>query len=121
MAETKVLSEDKLGSDSTVTEKTEKLDSIKRYVPSLDKSGSATQTETERTEKQDSKKRSVRLSSSNDNKLTEYDPKDMRIKIPKTICDDKSCSSMSQSLDLGPIPRKKQRIKFQKLQSQGIK
>ena len=33
----------------------------------------------------------------------------MRIKIPKTTHDDKSYSSMSQSLDLGPIPRKKQK------------
>ena len=86
----------------------------------MDKSGSATQTETERTEKQDSKKRSVRLSSSNDNKLTEYDPKDMRIKIPKTTRDDKSCSSVSQSLNLGLIPRKKEK-KYHKLQSQGVK
>ena len=42
MAQTKVPSLDKLGSDSkNVTEKTEKLDSEKISVPSLDKSGSA--------------------------------------------------------------------------------
>ena len=41
MAKTKVSSEDKLGSASTVTEKTEKLDNKKRSVPSLDKSRSA--------------------------------------------------------------------------------
>ena len=46
MAKTKVPSEDKLGSASTVTEKKEKLDGKKRSVPSLDKSGSARQTET---------------------------------------------------------------------------
>ena len=79
MAKTKAPSE----ADLTVTEKTEKLDSTIRSVPSLGKSGFATQTETERTEKQDSKKTSVQLSSSNDNKLQEQDPKDMRIKIPK--------------------------------------
>ena len=57
--------------------------------------GSASKTETERTEKQDSKKRSVQLSSSNDKKLSEQDPKDMRIKIPKTTHDDKIYSSLS--------------------------
>ena len=77
----------------------------------MDKSGSATQTETERTEKQDSKKRSVQSSSSNVNKLWEQDPKDMRIKIPKTTRDYKSCSSMSQSIDIVPIPSKKQKNK----------
>ena len=35
----------------------------------------------------------------------------MSIKIPKTTRDDKTCSSMSQSLSLGPIPRKKQKKK----------
>ena len=43
--------------------------------------------------------------------MTEQDPKDMRIKIPKTTHDDKIYSNMSQSLDLGPIPRKKQKKK----------
>ena len=43
--------------------------------------------------------------------MAEQDPKDMRIKIPKTTHDDKICLSMSQSLDLGPIPRKKQKKK----------
>ena len=108
MAQTKVPSLDKSGSASkTVTENTEKLDSKKRSIPSLDKSGFASKTETEQTEKQDSKKRSVQLSSSNDKIFSEQDPKDMRIKIPKTTHDDKSYSSMSLSLDLGPIPRKK--------------
>ena len=45
MAKTKVPSE----ADLTVTEKTEKLDSKIRSVPSLGKSGSSTQTETQRT------------------------------------------------------------------------
>ena len=35
----------------------------------------------------------------------------MRIKIPKSAHDDKSYSSMSQSLDLGRITRKKQKNK----------
>ena len=111
ISKTKVPSEDKQGSASTVTEKIEKLDSKKRSVPSLDKSGNASKTETERTEKQDSKKISVQLSSSDYNKLAEQDPKYIRIKIPKTTCDDKSFSIMSQSLDIGLIPRKKQKKK----------
>ena len=44
MAKTKVPSEDKSGSASTETEKTEKLDSKKRSVPSLDKSGFSSKT-----------------------------------------------------------------------------
>ena len=35
----------------------------------------------------------------------------MKIKIPKTTCDDKSFSSMSASQDGGCIPRKKQKKK----------
>ena len=34
--------------------------------------------------------------------------------MPKTTCDDKCCPSMSQSLSLGPIPRKKQKKKVPK-------
>ena len=41
--------------------------------------------------------------------MSEHDPKDMKRKKPKTTRDDKSFSSMSQSLDLGPIPRKKKK------------
>ena len=111
MVENKVTSENKSGSDSTVTEKTEKKRSKKRSEPSSDKSGSGTQTETERTKKQDIKKIPVQLSSSNDNKLREQDPKDMKIKIPETTCDDKSFSSMSASHDEGRIPGKKQKKK----------
>ena len=66
MAKTKVPLEDKSVSDSTVTEKIEKQNGKKISEPSLDKSGSGTQTEIEWTEKQDIKKRSVQLSSSND-------------------------------------------------------
>ena len=51
MAKTKLPSVDKSGSYSTEAEKTEKLDSKKRSVPSFDKSGSSLKTETERTEK----------------------------------------------------------------------
>ena len=43
--------------------------------------------------------------------MAEQDPKDMRIKIPKKTHDDKIYSSMSLSLDLGRIPRKKQKKK----------
>ena len=76
MAQTKVPSLDKsVSASKTVTEKTEKLESKERSVSSLDKSGSASKTETKWTEKHDSKKRSVQLSSSNDNKLREQDPK----------------------------------------------
>ena len=111
MAENKVTSENKSGSDSTVTEKTEKKRSKKRSEPSSDKSESGTQTETERTKKQDSKKISVQLSSSNDKKLREQDPKDMKIKIPETTRDDKNFSGVSASHDGGRIPRKKQKNK----------
>ena len=46
----------------------------------------------------------------------------MTIKTNKSAHDDKSYSSMSASLDIGHIPRKKQKKrKYQKLQSQGIK
>ena len=54
-------------------------------------------------------------------KLAGLDPKYMKIKIPKSDHVDKSYSSMSVSLDIGHIPRKKQKRKYQKLQSQGIK
>ena len=77
----------------------------------MDKSGSGTQTETERTKKQDSKKTSVQLSSSNDNKLREQDPKDMKMIIPETTRDDKRFSSMYESHARGPIPRKRQKKK----------
>ena len=77
----------------------------------MDKSGSGIKTETEQTKKQDIKKISVQLSSSNDNKLREQDPKDMKIKIPKKTRDDKIFSSMSASHDGGPIPRKKKQKK----------
>ena len=50
------------------------------------------------------KKTSVQLSSSNDNKLREQDPEDMKIRIPRTTRDDKRFLSMSASHDGGPIP-----------------
>ena len=78
----------------------------KTKVPSEDKSGSATKTETERTEKKDGKKRSVQLSSSNDKKLREQNPTNMKIKIPETTRDDKIFSSMSASYEEGRIPKK---------------
>ena len=49
------------------------------------------------------------------------EPKYMTIKANKSAHDDKSCSSMSASQYIGRIPRKKQKRKYQKLQSQGIK
>ena len=90
-------------------------------VPSLDKSASDLKTETEHTEKLDTKKRSLPLASSEDKKTTGQEPKDTTIKINKSAHDDKSCTSMSASQDLGRIPRKNKKRKYQKLQSQGIK
>ena len=87
--------------------KKEKKIGKKRSEPSLDRSGSGRQTETERTKKQETKKRPVKLSSSNDNKLREHDPKDMKIKLPETTRGDKSFSSMSTSHEEGLITRKK--------------
>ena len=49
------------------------------------------------------------------------EPKDMTIKTNKSAHDDKICPSISASQDLGLIPRKNKKIKYQKLQSQGIK
>ena len=48
-------------------------------------------------------------------------PKYMTIKTNKSAHDDEGCSSMSASQDIGRIPRKKRKRKYQKLQSQGIK
>ena len=45
----------------------------------------------------------------------------MRIKIPKMTHDDKMYSSMSQSLDLGRIPRKKQKNKVSETSITGNK
>ena len=53
--------------------------------------------------------------------MAELDPKDIRIKIPKTTHDDKGCLIMSQSLDLGPIPRKKQKKKVSETSITGNK
>ena len=63
----------------------------------------------------------VQLFSSDDKILAGLGPKNTRIKIFKSAHYDKSYSSMSQSLDLGCIPRGKQKRKYQKLQSQEIK
>ena len=54
-------------------------------------------------------------------KMAGMDPKDTRIKVHKSAHDDKIYSIMSASLDIGHIPRKKKKRKFQKLQSQGTK
>ena len=90
-------------------------------VPSLDKSGSASETETEHTEKLDTKNISLPLASSDDKKMSGQEPKYMMIKTNKSAHDDKICSSMSASQELGRIPRKNKTRKYQKLQSQRIK
>ena len=54
--------------------------------------------------------------------MSGQEPKDMTIKKSKPAHDDKSCSSISASQDIGRIPRNKQKKrKYQKLQAQGIK
>ena len=105
-AENQKTSENKAGSDSTETEKSEKTLIKKGFEPSSDKSGSGTQTEKERTKKQDSKKRPLKLSSSNDNKLREQNPKGTKITLPETTRDDKIFSIMYVSHEEGRIPKK---------------
>ena len=78
-------------------------------VPSLDKSGSASKTETEHTDKLDAKKISLPLSSSDDKKWQDYIQNTRTIKAIKSAHDDKSCSSMSSSQDIGRINRKKKK------------
>ena len=89
-------------------------------VPSLDKSGSALKTETEHTDKLDTKKDlyhyPVQMIKNGRTGTKRYDNKKI-----KSAHDDKSYSSMSASQDIGRIPRRKQKIKYQKLQSQRIK
>ena len=53
--------------------------------------------------------------------MSGQEPKDMIIKTNKSAHDDQSCSIMSASQDLGRIPMKNKKRKYQKLQSQGIK
>ena len=53
--------------------------------------------------------------------MTEHKPKDMTIKIIKSDQDDKSCSSMSASQDIGRIPRKKQKKKVSETSITGNK
>ena len=76
-----------------------------------DKSGSGTQTETERTKIKISKTRTLLLSISDDIKLQKTNPKDIKITLPETTCDDKSLSSMSGSHEEGRIHRKKPKKK----------
>ena len=49
------------------------------------------------------------------------DPIDMRIKIPKSAHDAKSYSNMSVSLNIGHIPRKKQKKKVSETSITGNK
>ena len=111
MAENKRTSENKAGTDSTDTEKSEKKIIKKISEPSSDKSGSGTQTETERTKEQDSKKRTLQLSSSDDIKLRKHNPKDMKITLPESTRDDRIFSIMYASHEEGRIPRKKPKKK----------
>ena len=53
--------------------------------------------------------------------MEEQEPTNMTIKTNKSAHNDRSYSSMYVSLDEGRIPRKKKKINYQKLQSQGIK
>ena len=77
----------------------------------MDRSGAALKTETEHTEKLDSKKRSVQLSSSDD-KNGRTTPKRNGNKKIKSAYDDKNYLSMSASLDIGHILRRKQKNKL---------
>ena len=54
-------------------------------------------------------------------KLAGLDPKYMRIKILRSAHDDKSYSSMSASVDIGHIPRKKQKKKVSETSITGNK
>ena len=53
--------------------------------------------------------------------MEEQEPTKMMIKTNKSAHDDRSCSTMTVSLDGDHIPRKKKKINYWKLQSQGIK
>ena len=53
--------------------------------------------------------------------MEEQEPTEMTIKTNKSARDDRSCSTMTVSLDGDRIPRKKKKRNYQKLQSQGIK
>ena len=90
-------------------------------LPSLDKSGSSQKTEIENIVKIDTKKISLTLASSDDKNMEEQEPIEMTIKTNKLAHDDRSCSTMTVSLDGDHTPRKKKKRNYQKLQSQGIK
>ena len=71
--------------------------------------------------KLDTKKISLPLASSDDKNTEEQEPTEMTIKTNKSAHDDRSCSTMTVSLDGDRIPRKKEKINYHKLQSQEIK
>ena len=81
-------------------------------LPSLDKSGYASKNETEHTVKLDTKKRSLPLASSADKNMEEQEPTKITIKTNKSAHDDRSCLTMTVSLDGDHIPRKKKKKKL---------
>ena len=81
-------------------------DIAQNKVPSLYKSGSASKTETEHTVKLYTKKISLPLASSDDKNMEEQEPTEMTIKTNKSARDDRSCSTMTVSLDRDRISRK---------------
>ena len=101
-------------------DKIQDKDMAHNEVPSLDKSGSASKTETEHTDKLYTTKYLYHYPVQMIKKMAGQEPKDMTIKINKSAHDDKSCSNMSASQDIGRIPMKNKKRKYQKLQSQGI-
>ena len=113
MANLKRTSENKAGTDSTDTDKSEKTISKNISEPSLVVRIRYTNWN-RRIKEQYSKKRTLQLSSSDDIKLRKHNPKDMKITLPETTCDDQSFSSMSASPEEGRIPKKKE-IKYQNL------
>ena len=92
-------------------DKNQDEDMAQNKAPSLDKSGSSSKTETEHTEKLDTKKRYLPLASSYDKKIAGQEPKEMMIKTNKSAHDEQSCSIVSESQDLGRIPKNNKRKK----------
>ena len=82
-------------------------------VPSLDKSGYASKTEKEYTLKLDTKKGSLPLASSDNKNMEEQEPTNMPIKANKPSHYDRSCSTMTASLDRDRIQRKKRKKRLE--------
>ena len=81
-------------------------------VPSLDKSGSSSKTEQKTQWNLILKKGSLPLASSDDKNMEEKKPTEMTIKKDKWARDDRSCSTMTVSLDGDHTPRKKKKKKL---------